>query len=542
MPRKKPQADQRRAGKKKSAGAPVVDVALGKFGGTWYTVYRTQAGPKEADPQFRKLDSRNERKITAGTATSRKHRSARYGGRFRWVGTGPRAAGLGRKRPTIRINPDNRQAVEDARRAAGQPKRVAGRPRFWEIGDIVGARDAAMRQNVRREGKALGFGADPKKGGRGMTIGDTRYKVSDVVDEDGREKVEVIKQAVTTTTGPHQAMVEAGVDEKSIEEGEFQEKRIAKDSKQAIIQELLQKYPNKARNERVLKRVARKKVGVRTGFGRLRTPADQIDDIGIPAHSYDDVRKGGAFFGRQPSERTRVLKYRVVAVSPGLEAISQWMDNILKTVPSTQYQVALIAEAFRPTYKKMLRYTPFNPLQPAWKEAHLLETMRFDYGVRAGGAFMRVSFGDHRTPYAGYVYEGKESWNWQGEGRPRWIERAVEENEKQFMTLMYEYLSSSVLTGPGGPGSLSGRHGGIGARGLDKMLEAQFYMDVGSAMIGEKQFAKTRGGRLVESEQFTAEEFLENLQQYIVPAGYGEDTQPNYDTGEGRLNWFGGGF
>ena len=208
--------------------------------------------------------------------------------------------------------------------------------------------------------------------------------------------------------------------------------------------------------------------------------------------------------------------------------MSEWIDGILQAAGSTEYQVALIAEAFRPTYKKALRYTPFNPYQTG--RTHLLETAKFEYGVQKNKSFIRVSWGGTFVPHAQYVYDAPSSYKFQGEGRSKWLERAVSENFSQFVQLVEEYLFASIFSEQAFKQAGEGRSAGL----QDKLLQMHVFGAVQAAARGEREFQSYfekyttpkeftgEGGRRrhVQRTPVSAEDFLDRMSQVIAPSSY----------------------
>ena len=117
---------------------------------------------------------------------------------------------------------------------------------------------------------------------------------------------------------------------------------------------------------------------------------------------------------------------------------------------------------------------------------------------------MNLTWGGILAPHAGYVYESPEAWNWQGEGRPRWLEKAIFENQDQFLRTVEELLYGSLV------GESAYRGQGLTPTGaeLDKFLELHFYQAAAAAQRGEAPQGLSRA--------VSAEEFLSTFGQFGV--------------------------
>ena len=338
-----------------------------------------------------------------------------------------------------------------------------------------------------------------------------------------------------------------------MDSGSLARQEVAPVSKQAIISRLMGKYPSSSKNKQTMRKAVQptKKAGGRfsTSFGiRTEVPVLGVgQQFGVPVVNKKEAlaRSGGrALFGGARRHHAYVynqpeygvpelipLKATITASTSMLAEMEEWVDGILQAAGKTHFQVALIAEAFRPTYEKALRYTPFNPYQRT--RQHLLESAEFDYGVQGNKSFVRASWGGIHVPHAKHVYDAPESWDWQGEGRPRWLEKAIEENFSQFTQLVEEFLFASIFTEK----AFKAAGEPFRAETADKFLEMHMYQSVGAALQGEEAFqafqaryttgSDLRGGRglqrHIQRTPITAEQFLERMGQFVVPSGYSPD-------------------
>ena len=420
--------------------------------------------------------------------------------------------GTGPKRPLIagkhlQGKPDRRGLWSDApenvlltgKKGTGKPR---GRPRLLTLDDVL-ARDAKIfERNTQLEADILEF----------------------------RRKKD---------TGPHARLARHSPQLKErLESGQMAETPAgaAADSKEQIVKELMQKYPKKSQNKAAMKKAAKPKGSrskFRTAFGvRKETPLkpEKFDsaDIDVVKQYTRKGIHGRPMFGRQRRVLPTGFRTRIDAVSPELTEMAEWVDGILQAAGSTEYQVALIAEAFRPTYMKALRYTPFNPYQN--KRPHLLETAEFQYGVRGGKSFIQASWGGVFVPHAQHVYNAPSHYKFQGEGRSKWLEKAIAENFTQFVQLVEEYLFASIFSEQAFKQAGEGRSAGL----QDKLLQMHLYGAVQAAYGGERQFQSyfekyttreeftgERGRRRqVRRTPVTAEEFLDRMSQVIAPTSY----------------------
>ena len=416
-----------------------------------------------------------------------------------WSKTKKRVIMSGPKRPILKLS--LLEGTDDQR-----PRGIPNKPiRLTTMEDILQAESTRFDLNTKREAGILGHGRRGQYWHKKRPWGKPLF-------------------------GPHARMEEAGVPKGSIESGKFQVTPI---SKEHLYRELLQKYPSAARNKAELAKIARqgksKRGPIKSGFGLRGKRALDVAIIDERKLEHPtkltypgDIITGKAFFGPQrKGGDAGLLRLNINAATQGLQELEGWIQNILDTVPKTEYQVALIAEAFRPTYVKILRYTPFDPYQKT-QRVHILETASFEYGVKSSKPFMRVLFGGRRAPHTQYVYHAPESHNFQGEGKPRWIEKAIRENEQQFYALIQEFLFGNLITGLGPSG-----HGGISPASLDEMMRYSLTMDMAAAADSPEVFERQRhgGGRL--SSSLSMDEFSQALSEYYVPSGYDYDGSPD---------------